>query len=312
MAGILVYSENSKNAHELLTAATIIGSALGLEVRALSINNDTQAEDLAERCGEVYRIKEDSLKLSDTSAMASILDQVVRKLNISVVLLSSNRRGKELAGRVAQILDSGCLTDVYGIEVRDDGNIDCFRNGLGGLTVVSQVIDTEKKVIAIVPKIFEAMGNKITGVIREVEVDVRSSGVNVVRTKTKVRDAVDIETSDIIVAVGQGLAHKDDLPQVEKLAQLLEGEVACTKPVATDRQWLSEERIIGLSGKKCKPNLAILLGISGQVQFTVGIRDAKTIIAVNTDENANVKHISDYMLVADIKDIIPELIEKIS
>lgn len=310
MAGILVYSENSKYAHELLTAAATIGSALGLDVRALSINNDMQAEDLAERCNEVYKIKEDSLQMSDTSAMAYALGQVVQKLDISVVLLSSNRRGKEITGRLAQILDSGCLTDVNGIEVRD-GNIDCFRNGLGGATVVSQVIDTEKKVIAIVPKAFEPIGNTTPGAIRNVDVDVRTSGVNVVSAIPKVRDTVDIEASDIIVAVGQGLANKDDLPQVEKLAQLLGGEVACSKPVATDKQWLSEERIIGLSGKKCKPSLAVLLGISGQVQFTVGIRDAKTIIAVNTDENANIKHISDYMLVADIKDVIPELIGKI-
>ena len=95
---------------------------------------------------------------------------------------------------------------------------------------------------------------------------------------------------------------------VEELANKLGGQVACSKPVATDKKWLSEERVIGLSGKQCKPDLAILLGISGQVQFTVGIRDAKTIVAVNSDENAVINQMADYVLTADLHEVVPELI----
>ena len=84
--------------------------------------------------------------------------------------------------------------------------------------------------------------------------------------------------------------------------------MACSKPVATDKKWLSEERVIGLSGKQCKPDLAILLGIYGQVQFTVGIRDAKTIVAVNSDENAVINQMADYVLTADLHEVVPELI----
>jgi electron transfer flavoprotein alpha subunit len=93
----------------------------------------------------------------------------------------------------------------------------------------------------------------------------------------------------------------------ESLAQSLGGVVACSKPLATDKKWLSEDRVIGLSGKLCKPDLALLFGISGQVQFTVGIRDAKTIVAVNTDENATINQMADYILTADMHEIIPEL-----
>ncbi|MGB4303639.1 MAG: FAD-binding protein, partial [Syntrophomonadaceae bacterium] len=84
-------------------------------------------------------------------------------------------------------------------------------------------------------------------------------------------------------------------------------EVACTKPVATDKKWLSEERIIGLSGKKCKPQLALLFGISGQVQFTVGIRDARVIASINTDENASMNQMADYILTADLKEVLAEM-----
>lgn len=84
-------------------------------------------------------------------------------------------------------------------------------------------------------------------------------------------------------------------------------EVACSKPLATDRKWLPEDRIIGLSGKKCKPQLAIILGVSGQVQFTVGIRDAHTIVAINNDENANILQMADYAMIADLTDVIQDL-----
>ncbi len=94
---------------------------------------------------------------------------------------------------------------------------------------------------------------------------------------------------------------------VQKITQALGGEIACSKPVATDRKWFPEDRIVGLSGKICKPQLALILGVSGQVQFTVGIRDANTIVAVNNDENAYMLQMADYTMVADLKKVLPEL-----
>jgi len=310
MAGILVYSDKNSFAYELLTAAKDIAKELGLDVSALGINDEELVRDLSKRCKEVYAINNEVLQLADTAAMASALAQVVGTFDISVILTSSNRRGKELAGRLAAVLDCGCLTDVNGVDVRDE-KIYCRRNAFGGATVATQVIETEKKVIAIAPKTFDLEKETESGVIREVEVDVAPSGITVIEVRPKATDAVDIEAAEVLVAMGQGLDSQEYMPMIEVLAKALGGEVACTKPIATDNRWLSEERIIGLSGKKCKPDLAILLGISGQVQFTVGIRDAKTIIAVNTDENANIMHMADYKMVADMKEVVSALVNKV-
>jgi len=97
------------------------------------------------------------------------------------------------------------------------------------------------------------------------------------------------------------------LKMIEDLAQTLGGLVACTKPLATDLKWLPESRIVGLSGKIGKPRLALCLGISGQVQFSVGIREAKTIMAINTDPNAYIFQITDYGLIADLHQAVPQL-----
>ena len=131
--------------------------------------------------------------------------------------------------------------------------------------------------------------------------------MKLVETREKAGENVDLESAEILVVVGLGVEKQEQLADVAVIAEALNGTVACSKPVATDRKWFGEERIIGLSGSICKPELAILLGISGQVQFAVGIRDAKTIVSINKDENANINKMSDYVLVADLNDVIPEL-----
>jgi electron transfer flavoprotein alpha subunit len=76
-------------------------------------------------------------------------------------------------------------------------------------------------------------------------------------------------------------------------------------------QWLSEEREVGLSGKKCKPRLYLSIGVSGQIQHTVGIRDSKVIAAINKDKTAPIFEIADYGIVGDLYEVLPRLAEKI-
>lgn len=309
MAGILVYSDKTSCALELVSAAQMTAKELGLPFQAVSINDAAQADQLAKRL-ETYKVENAAINLADTAAVASALKQAAVKLSASIILLSSNRRGKEIAGRLAQSLDAGCLTDVNSLKV-NGGKIECSRNALGGATVAVQQIETANQVIAVMPKAFEPAPEG-SGSLSDMPVDVKASAIKVLEVKSKAGDSVDIEAADILVAVGQGVENQGDLPQVEAIAKALGGEVACSKPVATDKKWFSEERIIGLSGKKCKPSLAILLGISGQVQFTVGIRDAKTIVAINSDENADIMKMADYAMVADVEDVLPQLLKALS
>lgn len=300
MAGVLIYSDKLNLGLELITAA----KAINAEVTAVAINDGELAEGLAKAGAKVLQVDNDNINIADTAALALVIKELANKVDANTVLLASNRRGRELAGRVAQKLEAGCLTDVSSFEVAGD-KIECRRNALGGATVATQVVVADKQVIAIAPKSF-APASDGAGSIDKVDVDVTPK-VKVVEVKTKSADTVDIEAAEVLVVAGQGVNSKEDLADVEALAKKLGGEVACTKPVATDKKWLSEERVVGLSGKICKPELAILLGVSGQVQFTVGIRDAKTIVSINTDENASMNQLSDYILTADLHEVVKEL-----
>lgn len=302
---ILIYSEKSGLALELLTAARLIAAKTGADINALCINNDKQAEELAAAGVITYSIKNNVINLSDTASVAGALQNAAGQLKTSIVLLASDRRGKELAGRLAQKLDAGCLTDVNGCQVVND-IVQCTRNTLGGATIATQQIESERQVIALSPRSFKAAARQDGGIVKELVIEAEESPIKLISTRNKAGDVVDIEAADILVIVGQGM-EKDDIVLAKSIAKTLGGELACSKPVATDKKWLAEDRIVGLSGKKCKPQLAIILGVSGQVQFTVGIRDAHTIIAINNDENAYILQMADYAMVADLKEILPEL-----
>lgn len=305
MAGILTYSDKTPLAMELITAAQVIAQELNVPVKCLAINDEAMAQELSNKGAAVYQVDAGDLHLADTASVAGLIKDAAEQLDCQMVLLSSNRRGKEWAGRLAQKMEAGCLTDLSSLHV-DGGKIGGERNALGGATIADQAMVTDKQVIAVTPKSYDlpADGN---GSIEKLDIAVQPGRVKLIETAPKAGDTVDIEAAEILVAVGQGLEDQEDIKIVEAIAESLGGEVACSKPLATDKKWFSEERIIGLSGKKCKPELAILMGISGQVQFTVGIRDAKVIAAINNDENATIMGMSDYALVADLKDVLPSM-----
>lgn len=305
MAALLIYSEKNSLAMELLTAAGVLAQDIALEVKALCINNDEQAAELASKGASTLHVKNEKVNLADTAVVAEVLEQAVERLDASIIILASNRRGKELAGRLAQKLQAGCLTDVNGLSVVD-GKIQCCRNALSGAVIATQQIESDRQVIAVSPRSFEVSPTAEGGSVEALEIAVTASPLKLIDSRSKAGDAVDIAAADILVIVGQGM-EQEDLEFAENIAKTLGGEIACSKPVATDRKWFSEDRIVGLSGKICKPQLAVILGVSGQVQFTVGIRDANTIVAVNNDEEANILKMADYVMVGDLKEVLPEL-----
>ncbi len=177
--------------------------------------------------------------------------------------------------------------------------------------MATQAIKTPAQVIAISPRSFVPVAAAAAGSIEAVNITAVTSAVKLVEIRGKGGDTVDLQAAERLVVVGQGVEDQSDLVLVEQVAQALKAEIGCSKPVATDKKWFPEERIIGLSGKICKPALALVLGVSGQVQFTVGVREAQVIVSVNNDENAFMNKIADYVLVADLKEVLPELALKL-
>ena len=119
---------------------------------------------------------------------------------------------------------------------------------------------------------------------------------------------MDISDAATIVAVGRGVRTQADLELARQLAEALNAQLACTRPLV-ENGWLDAKHQIGLSGRTVKPKLLIALGISGAVQFTAGMRGADCIIAVNSDEGAPIFDAAHYGLVGDLYEMVPALLK---
>jgi electron transfer flavoprotein alpha subunit len=137
------------------------------------------------------------------------------------------------------------------------------------------------------------------------------STVKILEKKVKERESKDITESRLLVCVGRGVEKKEDVALARQLADVLHGELACTRPIAEEYHWLAEELCIGLSGAQVKPDLYLGLGVSGQVQHVTGFRNAKVIAAVNKDENAPIFKAADFGIVGDLYDVVPKLITEL-
>lgn len=125
----------------------------------------------------------------------------------------------------------------------------------------------------------------------------------------KIED-VDISSADILVSIGRGIGKPENIPVVQKFASEIGAVLSCSRPVA-DKGWLPKSRQVGTSGKIVRPKIYIALGISGAFQHQVGMKNSKTIIAVNKDPRAPIFNIAHYGVVADMFQVLPVLEEKL-
>jgi len=123
--------------------------------------------------------------------------------------------------------------------------------------------------------------------------------------------AVDLGQAERIVAVGRGIKGQEHLPVVEALARAMRAELAASRPIC-DNGWLPMERQIGSSGQTVAPKLYVALGISGAIQHLVGMKGARTIVAINKDPEAPIFEIADYGIAGDLFEVVPAMIAELN
>ena len=312
--GILVYSENSEVITELMTIGLELGIQTNTKLTVVLVGEDTkdQADDVINRGAEsVLSVRVEPPQPSGTEAVSCALYKAVLATEPILILLGSTSFGSELAARVAQMIRVPCASNCMDLQIDDDGNLQVDRRIYGGRYVVSQVICGTPRFVTIQPKRFQ-IAKKITekpnGNVIEITVKPKAPRVRQVSISKRSRSQVDISKSEIIIAAGRGIKKLEDLEMLEKLAGLLGGVVAGTRPLTGDVDWLPIDRRIGLSGQTVKPNLYIACGISGQIEHIVGMKGARTVVAINNDPQALIHAESDYSVVGDLYEIIPALI----
>jgi electron transfer flavoprotein alpha subunit len=311
MSGVLVYSEVDEQAFNLIAWAKSHEDVLG-PVAVAVLGPDAQ-----KRCEAHQRYGASQLYVNEDQALGEMGDQVLTyalaqisiQADADLILLAATRRGRSLASRLAQVLDAGCVSEAIEIAV-EDGRLITGRYALGGNTIAREVILTPHKVIAVTAGTVDgAEPGEADGEVIAVDLDLPTMRTTVVERQPKPASSVNIAESERLVCVGRGLEKQEDLAIAESLAAAFAGEVACTRPLSAEYAWVPEERMIGISGEKVSPACILSLGVSGQVQHTVGIMGAKTIVAVNNDANAAIFKLADYGIVGDLYEIVPALVD---
>jgi len=312
---IFVFSESARIAADLVATATAMTTS-ALEQTAVHVVclGTAQGAVLAgSGATSVIALVADEPR---PEAYAGALARVVGQRRGDLLLIGGTTSGQEIAARVATILGCGLVSEATALGSRVGGEWWSERIMYAGAAVQAEAW-TGPAVVTIAPG--QAAGSRALALTEQaarsgppaptvepisVEVDTR-----VRRVTRTVRDhaEVDLAGAARVVCVGMGLAVRADLALAGDLASALGAEMACTRPVAEDREWLPAERYIGISGVRVSPDLYVGVGVSGQVQHTIGIRDAKVVVGINTDPAATLFGVCDYAVVGDLHEIVPLL-----
>lgn len=320
--GIWVYAEQkgavlSEATLELLTKAMELKEACGEEITALLLgkNVKTMADILiAHGADRVLIVENPALEEYMTRPYAEAVAGVVDKYKPNIFLLSATTTGRDLAPRVMAKLGTGLTADCLDLSTNDKGVLVQTKPSYGGNIMCTITIPEHRPQMATVrPKVFEIAPpcEKRTGTILEEEVHIRKEeDIEIIGMTAKEKSDKSIENEKIIVAGGRGLKDKKDLQILEELATLIDGRVGCTRPLV-DVGWMFHEDQIGQSGNTVKPKFILNVGISGAVQYIVGMLKAGCILSINQNEAADIFSISDYGAVADYSELLPAVIEEI-
>ncbi len=246
--------------------------------------------------------------LDSAESTADVIAQLVGELGVTLVILPATARFREVFPLLAHRLDAACVSDVLSLSVTD-GTWHVERLLYGGVAVATVALRRPIAVVT-VPAASCEVGVGVAPRVADVVV-VTTPAKTVVARQQVVRE-VALAGAERLVSFGRGVRTRDDMKQIEQLAALLKAQIGCSRPVVEDLRWLTVDHQVGLTGTTVKPELYLAIGISGQIQHLVGMRDSKVIVAVNNNAAAPIFSVADIGVVGDLYEVVPRLIAALS
>jgi electron transfer flavoprotein alpha subunit len=308
---VLVYSDNKNLTIELLSKGSEISKDLGEKLLAVVIGEgyDKLAEEyIAFGADEVF-IVENEMEFFKSEEYSDILEKIIDETKNDYIIIGSNKNGKELASRLAGKIEAGCIVDCSDIYLQDK-KLTAERNVYSGNAIAVEQFISKPCILTVASKVFDPLNkdDKHKGDIVKKKYEFDKSSSKIINVKEMQSESVNVEDAEIIVSCGRGFKNKDDIKFASDLADTLKGKtIGCSRPIAADLKWLSEDHWIGLSGHKVKPKLYIAAGISGQIQHIAGMRESGIIVAINKDPEALIFKSADYGIVGDLYEVLPKL-----
>lgn len=317
--GILVFIEHkagalNKTSLEAIAAAQQLATAGGEKPAAVILGSGTgslaqeiSAYDLA----KVIQVDDPRLADYTPDAYAAAMEQVVRANAPQYVIMSHTYLVRDFAPKLAARFGKGMISDC--IRMQSEGGKTTFTRRIFLGKLDADIVSDAEAPLFVTFQSGAFRGEqavKGSAAIEEMPVDVGDVRMKPEAPFQEVKQAVDLSKADVIVAVGRGIKSKDNIALAEKLAEVLGGDLAASRPIC-DAEWLPIDRQIGSSGQTVAPKLYVAIGISGAIQHLVGMKNSQTIVAINKDPEAPIFDIADYGIVGDLFEVLPVLTEEI-
>lgn len=305
---------------ELAGKARELAAPLGVKVIGFLLGHDVDhvaREAIHYGCDEVHVVDHPSLAHYTSGAYGKALAELVEEVRPEILLIGATYLGRDLAGVVATRLKTGLTADCTGLDIEESTRLLLMtRPTFGGNIMATifcehrrpQMSTVRPKVMRLPEKDTTREGGIIPHELTPVEFQLPVL-VEFIRTASEFGTA-DIAQSPVLIVAGRGACDQESFVMLQKLADLLGGMVACSRPVVESGQ-MPYERQVGQTGKTVAPKLYIGVGVSGAVQHLVAIQGAEKIVAINKDPKAPIFKVADVGIVGNYLEVVPELIAQL-
>lgn len=226
----------------------------------------------------------------------------------TVVLVPYTSMGMDVASALSA--STGVPLVSFCTAVKADGGLGATCQLYAGKIEADVEVDGDRAIFAVLAGSTAADGGRSggAGAVEQADNPVGDLQTSCLGVTEPEGGDVDITAEDLLVVVGRGIESEDNIEEAQELADALGGAVAASRPII-DQGWLPKTRQVGKSGLSVKPKVYLTLGVSGAPEHVEGMKDAGTIIAINTDPQAPIFGVAHYGWEGDIFDILPELID---
>jgi electron transfer flavoprotein alpha subunit len=312
MANVWVFTqemngEPSSSSLELLTKARTMGDVTAIYIGAGSDGGfATVGEYGATR---ILHIDPGAELVSGT--VAATLASAVADQTPDLILFGQGYDDRDVAGRLAAKLGKSVLSNA--VDVTLDGRAETKHEIFGGTQVATAAFTGSVPFIVLTrPKSFpaEPAGGDVPEVSKLDLIDAGRSSATVAESHVEQKEGPQLEEAAVIVSGGRGLGSAEKYGMIEDVARPLKAATGATRAIV-DAGWVPYAKQVGQTGKTVKPDVYIAAGVSGAMQHLVGMKDSKTIIAINKDPDAPIFDIADLGVVGDVNNVLPKLAEEL-
>jgi electron transfer flavoprotein alpha subunit len=310
MMNVLVIAEHDNNEIKgstihAIAAAYQLGGSVDLLVAGL--NCSTAATNGAKIEGIAKVLLADSEPYENQLAenIAQLIQQISNKY--SYILMAATTTGKNIIPRAAALADAQPISDVISIV-----NKDTFKRPIYAGNVIATIQSNDKiKFMTVRATAFESASKESSPTAIEVIEESFDLGKSeFIKNDTVFSERPELTSARVIISGGRGMLNEKNFKLLENLADKFGGAVGASR-AAVDSGFAPNDMQVGQTGKIVAPDLYIAVGISGAIQHLAGMKESKIIVAINKDPEAPIFKAADYGLVADLFDVIPELVEKL-